>query len=84
MSQFKGKFKDMFATFHPANLPNDPPGKASNVAWAFKKLSKRLQETGQDPSKVMLTIADADSEFHEVHSDAATGNGAQPMGVSCR
>lgn len=72
MSQFKGKFKDMFATFHPANLPNDPPGKASNVAWAFKKLSKRLQETGQDPSKVMLTIADADSEFHEVHFETLT------------
>jgi len=70
--EFAGMFKDFFATFHPKDLPNDPPGKASNVAYAFKKLSQRLHATGQDPSKVLLTIADADSEFHEVHFETLT------------
>lgn len=70
--RFEGRFKDFFETYHPANLPNDPPGKASNVAYAFNRLTERLQASGQDPSKVMLTIADADSEFHAVHFETLT------------
>lgn len=70
--QFKGVFKDLFPTFHPQGLLNDPPGKASNVSYAFKQLSQRLRDNGQDPTKVMLTIADADSEFHEIHFETLT------------
>jgi hypothetical protein len=71
-AKYGDRFKDFFATFHPSDLPNDPPGKASNVAYAFKQLSQRLQQSGQDVSKVLLTIADADSEFHEVHFETLT------------
>lgn len=67
-----GKFRELYATYHPANLPNDPPGKGSNVAYAFKNLSQHLSDIGQDPSKVVLTIADADSEFHEIFFETLT------------
>jgi hypothetical protein len=69
---FEGSFREILATFHPPNLPNDPPGKASNTAYAFKKLSQHLLDIGQDLSKVMLTIADADTEFHEVYFETLT------------
>lgn len=49
----------MKAFFHPKDLPNDPPGKASNVAYAFKQLFAAVS----DCENVVLTIADADSEF---------------------
>jgi len=51
--------KDMKAFYHPGNLPNDPPGKASNVAYAFRQLYAEVS----DCDNVVLTIADADSEF---------------------
>jgi len=70
--QFTGKFRECFATFHPQDLPNDPAGKASNTSYAFKVLSQRLLEKEQDSSKVMLTIADADTEFHEIYFETLT------------
>ena len=59
MDQYNGKFSDMKAFIHPKDLPNDPPGKASNVAYAFKQLFAAVS----DCENVVLTIADADSEF---------------------
>uniref|UniRef100_A0A7S1M5N3 Glycosyltransferase 2-like domain-containing protein n=1 Tax=Alexandrium catenella TaxID=2925 RepID=A0A7S1M5N3_ALECA len=84
-NDFQDQFHDMIVTFHPQDLPNDPPGKASNVAWCFKRLQEHLERKRlwaeehnneqidlQDPKEkskdtdapVILTIADADSEFH--------------------
>jgi hypothetical protein len=64
--KFAGKFKEMYTTYHPKDDPN-PPGKASNVAYAFKELTAHLKEIEQDEANVMLTIADADTEFHELY-----------------
>jgi hypothetical protein len=61
--RFRGKFKDMFATYHPPDLPNDPPGKASNLSWGFRELAKKMNAEGRDTSSVVITVADADSEF---------------------
>lgn len=59
IQEFQHKFSDMKAFYHPGNLPNDPPGKASNVAYAFRQLYAEVS----DCDNVVLTIADADSEF---------------------
>jgi len=68
-SRYHDQFLDIAACFHPPNLPNDPPGKASNVCYAFKFLTEHLAKTKQDTSKVVLTVADADSDFHEYYFD---------------
>mmetsp|Transcript_30867 Transcript_30867/g.57753 ORF Transcript_30867/g.57753 Transcript_30867/m.57753 type:complete len:782 (-) Transcript_30867:118-2463(-) len=68
--QFYGQFRDIQVYFHPQDLPNDPPGKASNMAYAFKSLVKHLEGLNQDTSQVMLTVADADSEFDECYFEA--------------
>lgn len=69
-AKFENVFKDILVTFHPTGLPNDPPGKASNVAWAFKQLTLHLEKNSVDESNVMLTVADADTIFHELYFEA--------------
>mmetsp|Transcript_79644 Transcript_79644/g.145718 ORF Transcript_79644/g.145718 Transcript_79644/m.145718 type:complete len:764 (+) Transcript_79644:113-2404(+) len=71
---FRGNFKDIKTFYHPKDLPNDPPGKASNMSYAFKSLVKHLEDTDEDASGVMITVADADSEFHERYFEALTCN----------
>lgn len=68
IKSFEGQFCEMIATYHPPDLPNDPPGKASNLCWAFKQLQQRVGE-GRNAEKVVLTIADADSEFSHGYFD---------------
>mmetsp|Transcript_64132 Transcript_64132/g.187663 ORF Transcript_64132/g.187663 Transcript_64132/m.187663 type:complete len:809 (-) Transcript_64132:105-2531(-) len=63
-AKFAGRFKELLATYHPQDLPNDPPGKASNMAWAFKWLVNYVEDQRQDPAKVLITVADADSDLH--------------------
>lgn len=59
IQEFQHKFFDMKVFIHPDKLPNDPAGKASNVAYAFRQLYAEVK----DYENVVLTIADADSEF---------------------
>eukprot|EP00450_Noctiluca_scintillans_P001214 CAMPEP_0194499040 /NCGR_PEP_ID=MMETSP0253-20130528/15477_1 /TAXON_ID=2966 /ORGANISM="Noctiluca scintillans" /LENGTH=744 /DNA_ID=CAMNT_0039340755 /DNA_START=69 /DNA_END=2303 /DNA_ORIENTATION=+ len=65
--RFAGVFLDIMETHHPSDLPNDPPGKASNTAWAFQELQTRLEERNTDIAKVVLSVADADSEFDKTY-----------------
>ncbi|CAJ1328866.1 unnamed protein product [Effrenium voratum] len=66
IKDFQGKFTEVKAVYHPKDLPNDPPGKASNVSYAFRQL---LQMEKQ-PEQVVLTVADADSEFGAGYFDS--------------
>jgi len=64
-AKFAGRFREIAASYHPQDLPNDPPGKASNMAWAFKWLVQYVEDQRQDPAKVLVTVADADSDLHK-------------------
>jgi hypothetical protein len=65
-NRFEAQFSEILVTYHPSGLPNDPPGKASNTAWAFKELLAHLdRQDGRIGRRMVLTIADADSHFHE-------------------
>jgi hypothetical protein len=63
--RFSDCFAEMLVTLHPSDLPNDPAGKASNLKWAYDCLLAHLWSNGQGFSDILLTVADADSEFHE-------------------
>jgi len=60
--KYGSEFKEIMATYHPSGLPNDPPGKASNLAWAFKQLMGEMKSE-QEISQVVVTVADADTDF---------------------
>ncbi|HMS58612.1 MAG TPA: glycosyltransferase family 2 protein [Tepidiformaceae bacterium] len=69
--KYRNSFGDMFATFHPAGLPNETPGKGSNEAWAAREAYLRLIEHGgQDILRYTITSCDADAVFHPRHFEA--------------
>lgn len=41
IAEFVKKFRAIDFTLHPADIPNDCPGKGSNVDWAARKLSEK-------------------------------------------
>jgi len=69
---FEGEFKEIIQTFHPPNLPNDPPGKASNIAYAFEELLRHIEPSEEEAANIVLTVADADSEFHSGYFESLT------------
>lgn len=69
--RYRASFADMFATYHPAGLPNETAGKGSNEAWAAREAHIRLIEhAGDDIERYSITSCDADAVFHERHFDA--------------
>jgi len=71
LMRYRTRFGDMFATYHPAGLPNETPGKGSNEAWAAREAHLRLIEHGGgDIARYTVTSCDADAVFHERHFEA--------------
>ncbi|OGH08093.1 MAG: hypothetical protein A2171_01320 [Candidatus Levybacteria bacterium RBG_13_35_9] len=63
INEFKGKFGDIFATFHP-DIEGEVKGKSSNEAYGGKIAYKRLVETGaMDENFATISSVDADSIF---------------------
>ncbi len=68
---YRSRFGEMFATYHPAGLPNETPGKGSNEAWAARESHLRLIENGGDDiDRYTVTSCDADAVFHPRHFEA--------------
>jgi len=64
-AEFAGQFKDFIITMHPPGLEGETPGKSSNTRWAAKQLFEvQIPRMGLDMTNVIITVADADSEFH--------------------
>ncbi|CAE8638992.1 unnamed protein product [Polarella glacialis] len=59
-------FADIFASYHPANLPGDQPGKSSNSQWAYLQMLQRYSNdlSKRDTSRVLLSVGDADTLWH--------------------
>jgi len=70
---FKDQFEDIHANYHPKDLPNDPPGKASNVSHAFRYLLSKVDSY----ENTILTVADADSEFGQGYFETLSWNFAE-------
>ncbi|KAL1902831.1 hypothetical protein Sste5346_000742 [Sporothrix stenoceras] len=61
IAEFVKKFRSIDFTLHPADIPNDCPGKGSNVDWAARKLSERYPVACR--KDVIVTGIDADSHL---------------------
>jgi hypothetical protein len=65
LAQFRGKFFQLIAAYHPANLPGEVPGKGMNEAWATRFAHRELvHRLGISPDRIVVTVADADSIIH--------------------
>ncbi|MBI3379499.1 glycosyltransferase family 2 protein [Candidatus Gottesmanbacteria bacterium] len=60
INEFKKKFADVFATFHP-DLDGEIKGKASNSSWAAKSLTKAINDKKIDKDYITITSCDADA-----------------------
>lgn len=64
-ARFGGRFAHLFATFHPANLPGELPGKGTNQRWAAQQAREYLVgRLGMAIDDLTLTSCDADSLLH--------------------
>lgn len=71
--KYNKKFGKIFATFHPANIPGEIRGKASNEAWAAKFAKKILIDKGDyDIRKMTVTSCDSDACLHRKYFPALT------------
>mmetsp|Transcript_63148 Transcript_63148/g.133301 ORF Transcript_63148/g.133301 Transcript_63148/m.133301 type:complete len:664 (+) Transcript_63148:490-2481(+) len=74
-SEFEGHFRFLTVSYHPADLPGHVPGKSSNECWAFQHACAELEAvhgiSRHDP-RVLMTVMDDDSEFHENYFEALT------------
>jgi len=69
--EFATQFRYCIATYHPPGIKGETPGKSSNVKWAAQRLlDDELVRYKLNIDKVILTVADADSEFHRGYFEA--------------
>ncbi len=72
---FEESFERLLFTVHPFGLPNEIPGKCSNANYGLREAVRVLHEDlGNffDPSKIVVTTCDADSNFHPRYVEALT------------
>lgn len=66
--QIKQKFNDKFfrllVTLHPKDLPNELPGKGSNIHYAACQAQKLIDQLGLDYDKVIVSSFDIDTCVH--------------------
>jgi hypothetical protein len=56
ISKYLKKFHSIDFTVHPSDIPNDSPGKSSNISWAARKASERYMSIMRDD--VIITVID--------------------------
>jgi len=62
--QFASKFAGLYTTIHPKNLPNEIPGKGSNLNYSANQIVPKLIELGLDPDKTIVSSFDIDTIVH--------------------
>jgi len=64
LSEFEGKFGNLWATFHP-DITGEVKGKSSNMAWAGRRAKEKLvDELGHNLDYIYVTSNDADAKLH--------------------
>ncbi len=64
---FRGAFGDIVGTLHPKDLPDEIPGKGSNLHFAEQEIKKYLDQRGWKYSRVIATIFDIDTITHPAY-----------------
>lgn len=74
--EWSNRFQLLAVTHHPADLPNEIIGKASNTSWCFRELTKELRSkhgfSNADLDRCICTVLDDDSLVHENYFEALT------------
>lgn len=72
LPQFKDAFRALFLTEHPQGLPDEIPGKGSNLQYAGRTVLPELLSLGLDPDKTIVSSFDIDTIVHAQYFSALT------------
>ena len=64
MENYSGKFADLIFYTHPDNLPDEIPGKGSNIYWAEMEFKKYADARGWDYIDIIASVFDIDTMVH--------------------
>lgn len=70
--EFAGVFKMFWTTLHPKDLPEEIPGKGSNLHWSGHQILPRVQALGLDPDRVIVSSLDVDTIVHPEYFSCLT------------
>lgn len=62
--KYAAQFSDLLITLHPKNLPDELPGKGSNIHYAGKQAQRYIDERGIPYEKVIVSAFDIDTRPH--------------------
>ena len=63
-AEFKGIFGEFLITLHPRGLPDEIPGKGSNLHWAGWKAKAAVDRLGIPYENIMASLFDVDTVTH--------------------
>ncbi len=63
-TRFSGVFDHIAFTLHPSNLPDEIPGKGSNLHFAEGEMKKYIDQRGWKYEDVIITVFDIDTVCH--------------------
>lgn len=63
-ARFEGTFKDLIFYTHPANLPDEIPGKGSNIHYAEWEFKKYADKQGWGYENIIISVFDIDTVVH--------------------
>lgn len=65
VNEFQSSFLDVIATIHPVNLPDEIPGKGSNIAYAAREAVQRIVDVrGLSHERVLVSAFDSDTQVY--------------------
>ncbi|MFA5935835.1 MAG: glycosyltransferase family 2 protein [Patescibacteria group bacterium] len=63
-AEFSNRFLNFFTTLHPKDLPEEIPGKGSNLNWSGQNMLPRIDEMKLSYDDVIVSSFDVDTTVH--------------------
>lgn len=70
--EFGNRFLHLETTVHPANLPDEIPGKGSNLNWAGNQMVAVVERLGISPDNLIVSSFDVDTQAHPQYFSCLT------------
>ncbi len=71
-AEFGNRFLAFFTTMHPKDLPDEIPGKGSNLNWSGNQIAPKIAAMGLAPEDVIVSSFDVDTIIHPQYLSCLT------------
>ncbi len=70
--EFSSRFLALLTTLHPKDLPEEIPGKGSNLNWSGHQVLPQILAMGLNPDEVVVSSFDVDTIIHQQYFSCLT------------